>query len=139
MFLSSWKGFETEFGPIMQSLANRRELLESEKGSATLYEIQKLRQDFSAMHAEQRQQMKQESLRKHRARVSEIGEKLQAPDYQIDQVVSTEGRNGDSSGRWIFLDHNFQAWSSKDKPGHAVLYVNGVPGAGASSSLSVTD
>ncbi|OTA54440.1 hypothetical protein K449DRAFT_439336 [Hypoxylon sp. EC38] len=130
MFHSTWKTFDSKFKPIIQSLKRRRELLESEKGSAALYEIQKLRQDVSAMYTEQKEREIQENLTKHKVRVSCIKERLQAPNYQLDQELATEDRHGSNSGTWIFEDANFRAWSNSEAVGHRVLYVNGIPGAG---------
>ncbi|KAK3952420.1 hypothetical protein QBC32DRAFT_341519 [Pseudoneurospora amorphoporcata] len=39
MFKAIWKIFESDFGQILYSLRERRKLLDSEKGSAVLYEI----------------------------------------------------------------------------------------------------
>ncbi|KAI8951873.1 WD40 repeat-like protein [Xylaria longipes] len=137
LFHSTWKTFDSKFGPILQSMEKRRELLESEKGSATLYEIQQLRQDISDMYTKQRNQTDQENVEKHRREVSYIREKLEAPNYRIDQEMSTEDRHGHSSGTWIFEDPSFCSWSNNDTPGHGVLYVNGIPGAGKTTLMSV--
>ncbi|OTA80302.1 hypothetical protein M434DRAFT_228741 [Hypoxylon sp. CO27-5] len=137
LFHSTWKTFDSKFQPIMQSLKKRRELLESEKGSATLYEIQKLRQDVSAMYAEQTERMTREDLEKHRDRATRINERLLAPNYQLDQELATEDRHGSNSGTWIFEDGNFRAWSNSETIGHRVLYVNGIPGAGKTTLMSV--
>ncbi|KAI0444886.1 WD40 repeat-like protein [Xylaria telfairii] len=136
LFHSTWKTFDSKFGPILQSMSKRRELLESEKGSATLYEIQKLREDILDIYATQKRQNAQESVEKHRREVSYIREKLEAPNYRIDQEMSTEDRHGHSSGTWIFEDPTFFSWSDHDTPGHSALYVNGMPGAGKTTLMS---
>ncbi|KAI0907154.1 WD40 repeat-like protein [Ustulina deusta] len=133
LFHSTWKTFDSKFGPILQSISKRRELLESEKGSATLYEIQKLREEVSHMQAEQRRRTAQEDIEKHKRQVSYIHEKLEAPDYRIDQEMSTEDRHGNSLGMWIFEDPNFRSWSNNETTGHDV---NGVPGAGKTTLMS---
>ncbi|KAI1775101.1 hypothetical protein F4818DRAFT_417845 [Hypoxylon cercidicola] len=136
MFHSTWKTFDSKFRPIIHSLRSRRELLESEKGSATLYEIHKVRQDISVMQEEQKQSMTEERVEKHKARVFSIRGKLQAPNYQIDQEIATEDRQGYDSGVWIFGDPNFRAWSRNEASDHNVLYVNGIPGAGKTTLMS---
>ncbi|KAI0456380.1 WD40 repeat-like protein [Xylaria acuta] len=136
LFHSTWKTFDSKFGPILQSMEKRRELLESEKGSATLYEVQKLRQDISDMYARQRNRTVQEDAEKHRREVCYVREKLEAPNYKLDQEMSTEDRHGYSSGTWIFEDPSFCSWSNYDTPGHGVLYVNGIPGAGKTTLMS---
>ncbi|RYP42924.1 hypothetical protein DL770_011966 [Monosporascus sp. CRB-9-2] len=112
------------------ALTSRREHLESEKVSATLYEIQGLRQDISEVRAENTRQIAQENLEKHKQRVLCIREKIRAPNYQIDQEMSTEARGGKGSGKWFFEDLKFQEWLTTRKPGHGLLYINGIPGAG---------
>ncbi|KAI1740463.1 WD40 repeat-like protein [Xylaria scruposa] len=137
LFHSSWKTFDSKFGPILRSLEKRRELLESEKGSATLYEIQRMRQDISNIYAKERNRIVQEDAEKHRQEVCQIREKLEAPNYRIDQELSTEDRHGHSSGTWIFEDPSFCSWSNDNTLGHDVLYVNGIPGAGKTTLMSV--
>ena len=114
----------------MQSLKSRHGLLESEKGSAALYEIQKLREELNAMREEQSQRATDENRDKHEKRVARIKERLRAPDYQTDQELSMEDRNEKNSGSWIFRDPRFRAWSDDNTPNNCILYVNGIPGAG---------
>lgn len=109
-------------------MKKRQELLESEKGSATLSEVRGIRKDVAAMQAEQTQRLIQERLAKHEERMSRIQQRLQAPDYQIDQEISAEDRTGDDSGLWVFEDPKFKAWI--DCTEHAILYIHGIPGAG---------
>lgn len=130
MFHSTWKTFDSNMKPILQSLESRRSLLESEKASATLDGIQRLLENISAVREEQKRLIAQEALGNHNTRILHLKEKLQAPNYQIDQEISTEDRNGSLSGMWIFEDPRFQAWYNKDLPGHNILYLNGIPGAG---------
>ncbi|RYO82995.1 hypothetical protein DL762_006330 [Monosporascus cannonballus] len=118
------------------ALTTRREHLESEKASATLYEIQRLRQDIAEFRAENMQKIAQENLEKHKQRVLCIQEKLHAPNYQTDQEMSTEARGGKGSGQWFFKDPKFQEWLTTTKPGHGVLYIHGMPGAGKPTLVS---
>ncbi|KAI0599781.1 hypothetical protein F4775DRAFT_583134 [Biscogniauxia sp. FL1348] len=136
MFHSTWKTFDSQFGPILQSLKSRRELLESEKGSATLYEVHQVHKRVSDIYVEQRQWIDKEVLKRHKEQVSCIREKLQAPNYQVDQELAMEDRHGDSSRLWIFEESNFRVWSDKDITDHGVLYVNGIPGAGKTTLIS---
>ncbi|XP_044715654.1 zinc finger protein [Hirsutella rhossiliensis] len=119
VFDATWKTFGTRFNPILQSLIRRRDLLESEKASASLDGIQMLRDEI-----------------RHHARVSRIKEKLQAPNYHLDQEISTEDRYGGKSGQWIFREPEFRSWLDISSPGHKVLYVNGIPGAGKTTLMS---
>ncbi|KAF4980975.1 hypothetical protein FZEAL_3132 [Fusarium zealandicum] len=136
VFKSTWKTFETKFDPILQSLARRRELLESEKGSASLYEIQRLRADIRAMCDEQKKDANIRDDERHRMNIREIKVKLQSPDYQLNQEVSAEHTDRSNSGKWIFADSQFQSWYSSDVLGSKVLYINGIPGAGKTTLMS---
>ncbi|KAK6950757.1 hypothetical protein Daesc_007282 [Daldinia eschscholtzii] len=135
MYHSLWKTFDSSLSPILHSLCKRRELLESEKASAALYEIQRLRKDLSVMYTEHQQKVDEERLQKHKARVSHIREKLDAPNYEIDQEMAAENILIDSSGKWIFDSSKFETWKT-EAPGHSILYLNGIPGAGKTTLVS---
>ncbi|KAI0414744.1 WD40 repeat-like protein [Xylaria grammica] len=119
LFHSTWKTFDSKFGPILHSLSNLRELLESEKGSAILDEVQKLHALVSNDQAEQRDLRTRESAKKHKQEISFIKEKH---EYSL--------------GTWIFQDPNYRFWSRNDRAGHGVLYCNGIPGAGKTTLMS---
>ncbi|KAF5004202.1 hypothetical protein FDECE_9284 [Fusarium decemcellulare] len=136
VFGSAWKTFETNFSPILQSLARRRELLESTKSTASLYEIQKAREEIRTMYDEQRIQARVLESERHRRTLGEIKVKLQSPNYQLYQEQHTEDRNGNKSGEWIFIDPEFQSWYNSHLPGSKVLYINGIPGAGKTTLMS---
>ncbi|KAI1477416.1 hypothetical protein F4774DRAFT_420091 [Daldinia eschscholtzii] len=129
MYHSVWKTFDSSISPVLHSLCKRRELLESEKSSAALYEIQRLRKDLSVMYTEHQQHVDEERLQKHKARVSQIRERLHAPNYEIDQEMAAGNILIDSSGKWIFESNEFQTWYTNTF-GHGILYLNGIPGAG---------
>ncbi|KAI8715820.1 NACHT domain-containing protein [Fusarium sp. LHS14.1] len=135
-FSVTWKTFETKFGPIIQSLARKREMLESEKGSATLHAIQNLREDIANVQREQNAQATMNDRENRRRRMREIQEKLQSPNYQLDQEMSAERRDGSASGLWIFDDSTFQAWLHGGPSSSKILYINGMPGAGKTVLMS---
>ncbi|KAK3996549.1 hypothetical protein QBC44DRAFT_317159 [Cladorrhinum sp. PSN332] len=136
LFHSTWKTFDSEFSPILHSLTRRRDLLDGEKSSATLYEIERVREDIDAMRTTQRQQLEAENLARHKIRLGHVKEKLQFANYQLDQEVSTEDRNGSNSGQWIFEDPEFLAWKNIEQGGNRVLFINGKPGAGKTTLVS---
>ncbi|KAH7161800.1 hypothetical protein EDB81DRAFT_785561 [Dactylonectria macrodidyma] len=136
LFRATWKTFETNFGPILQSLARRRELLESEKGSASLHAIQKLREEIANVQHEQKAQAAINNRERHRFRMDEIKDKLQSPNYEFDQEISTEDRGDSISGQWIFSDPSFQSWLDASSPDPKILYINGIPGAGKTTLMS---
>lgn len=136
VFQSAWKTFDTQFQPILRSLSRRSELLESEKVSASLYEISRVREQISDLQEESRQQNSRERLEKHKWRLSYIKERLQAPDYCLDHEMATEDRNGSSSGGWVLQHPHFRQWICKATSEHGVLYINGIPGAGKTTLIS---
>ncbi|KAM5382761.1 hypothetical protein ACJZ2D_002344 [Fusarium nematophilum] len=136
LFNSTWKTFETNFGPILQSLGRRRELLESIKATAMLDGIQRLREDQKIIQDEQLKQAGIQERERHRLLVREIKVKLQSPDYQVDQEISTEDRNGVASGSWLFTAPAFQTWYDSERPDGRIMYIHGIPGAGITKATS---
>ncbi|KAG5663177.1 hypothetical protein KAF25_001113 [Fusarium avenaceum] len=136
IFKAAWKTFETELGPIITSLASRRALLESEKASASLYEINNIREKISSVYQEQQCQARINRDERHRTYMREIKVKLQSPEYQINQEISTESRGESQSGQWIFEHSKFEPWYDSSTLGSMVLYINGIPGAGKTTLMS---
>ncbi|KAM0218257.1 hypothetical protein ACHAPQ_003956 [Fusarium lateritium] len=136
IFKAAWKTFETELGPILTSLASRRALLESEKASASLYEINNIREKISSVYQEQQCQARIHRDDRHRTYMREIKLKLQSPEYQINQEISTENRGESLSGQWIFKHSRFEPWYDSSTLGSMVLYINGIPGAGKTTLMS---
>lgn len=134
-FKAAWKNFDSEFQPVIQSLARRRQLLDTEKGSASLYEISKSRQELAAWRDERKREVRLENLEKHKQRLLHIKEKLEAADYQQDQELATEARSGVKTGDWLSQTPAFQKWVDMTTTGHDILYVHGMPGAGKSTML----
>ena len=114
----------------MQSLERRRQLIDGEKSSATLYEIEKVREEIEAVRTAQREQAEAGDLEKHQVRLAQIKQKLQFANYQLDQEISTEDRSGSNSGQWIFEDPRFLTWKDLEEGGNQVLFIHGKPGAG---------
>ena len=135
-FHSTWKTFNSKFDPILQSLKGRRELLESEKSTATLYEIQNLRESINTLREEDARRAMREESAQHKRRLVEIREKIQAPDYRADQEFSSEIRHGRLFGAWFFEHDAFKSWYDRHSPSNRVLYVHGKPGAGKTILVS---
>ncbi|KAF9769817.1 hypothetical protein IL306_012717 [Fusarium sp. DS 682] len=136
MFKAIWKTFETDLGPILTSLASRRTLLESEKLSASLYEINKVRERIDSVYQEQQKEAKLRNDERHRTNMREVRLKLQSPDYQTNQEMSTENRSGSQTGQWIFNHPKFKTWYDCSISGNTILYINGIPGAGMAIDLT---
>jgi hypothetical protein len=105
-------------------------LLDSEKSTATLYEIQTLREGINELREENERRAAREDLDRHNRRLVEIKEKIQPPNYRSDQLFITEVRHGWSFGRWFFEHDTFRAWYDRGSPDGRALFVHGKPGAG---------
>lgn len=123
-FVSFWKTFETRFRCILDSLSRHKDLIESEKSTVTLIEAQRARE-----LAEDLQDIEK---KKHLAVVLE---KLEAPDYQLDQYTATEERKMSKSGDWISHNATFSQWADPYTQCNPVLYLSGIPGAGTNPCL----
>lgn len=128
LFRSSWKTFETQFRRILDSLARHKDLIESEKGTVTLFEIQDLNERTKL-------QLKETTGREQIRQVSVLLEKLNAPDYHLDQCAASEHRRGRSSGSWVLLDEKFLKWANISAEENPLLYIHGIPGAGTNIRL----
>ncbi|KAL3293731.1 Zinc finger protein [Colletotrichum asianum] len=137
IFHATWKTFNTQFDPIMKSLVKRGELLESVKLSASLDQIHIIRRQISDMYQDQIRTADEKTREKHFSRMALIKEKLRAPEYFLDQEIATQRREGDRSGQWIFGEPEYLAWSDTNALKHSVLYINGIPGAGKTTLVSL--
>ncbi|TKW56360.1 hypothetical protein CTA1_7211 [Colletotrichum tanaceti] len=136
LFHATWKSFDSRFGPILQSLQSRRELLDSEKLSASLDHIHIIRQRIDGLYQDQIRAVDDQAQERHRSRMTLIKEKLRAPEYYIDQEVAAGKREGLDTGQWAFEEPQYTAWSDHTVSAHSVLYINGIPGAGKTTLVS---
>ncbi|ROV93245.1 hypothetical protein VPNG_09534 [Cytospora leucostoma] len=133
---SAWKNFDTDLQPILQSMKQRRDWLESEKLSASLFELATVREHISGLQEDIKQKTIRKKLENHKFCVSRIREKLQAPDYYVDQEVATENRGGSTSGAWVLQCQEFLEWNCQTTEVNGILYINGLPGAGKTTLVS---
>ncbi|KAK2745994.1 hypothetical protein FQN55_005816 [Onygenales sp. PD_40] len=122
LFHCSWKTFNTQFRPILNSLSRRKELLDSQKGTVVFHEIQRLHEDASL----ESKKISQEEARK---RLETAMSKINAPNSQADHKAALEQRGKSESGKWILENLNFKAWSAASVS-MPLLYINAIPGAG---------
>ncbi|EQB58428.1 hypothetical protein CGLO_01329 [Colletotrichum gloeosporioides Cg-14] len=137
IFHATWKTFNTQFDPIMKSLVRRGELLESVKLSASLDQIHIIRRQISDVYEEQLRTADNKTREKHLSRMALIKEKLRAPEYFLDQEIAAQRRDGDDSGQWIFEEPEYLSWSDTNTLKNSVLYINGIPGAGKTTLVSL--
>ncbi|KAK3949477.1 hypothetical protein QBC32DRAFT_348975 [Pseudoneurospora amorphoporcata] len=132
LFDAAWKRFDSKFGPILQSLDSRRALLESEKASASLFEIHHALDEIKENGKEQARINTLLEDMKHEQRKELIKKRLNPPNYLRDHQQILQKRAA-SSGQWIFASPVYRAWHTS---GSRVLYVHGKPGGGKSTLMS---
>ena len=142
-FHSSWKTFKSQFGSTLRDLQRYRDLLSDEKITATIIEVQKLRQSMESKLGELSRQLqdlqlagdddamlrKREELEQKRRFVLE---KLDAPNHADDLERASMERRGSPSGEWILGNSTFLEWSDMSSLEHRTLHVHGSPGTGTS-------
>ncbi|KAK3950192.1 hypothetical protein QBC32DRAFT_326366 [Pseudoneurospora amorphoporcata] len=143
MFKAAWKTFESDFGQILHSLRERRKLLDSEKGSAALYEIQQMNRKIGHLQKDQIENEAAARRERHARRIESINRRLGPPEYQEDYLSCINPRdipNGvkSSPGQWFSADLRYQAWQNSNAPETQVLYIHGAPGSGKSTLMAAT-
>ncbi|CEN59396.1 hypothetical protein ASPCAL01847 [Aspergillus calidoustus] len=122
LFNSSWKVFNSKFKRILDSLERNKSLVESEKSSLTVYEIQNLRDD--------------EAARFNETRLNGILNKINAPNCYPDQGNFLDQRYSSESGKWVLDNVNFKQWREALVGSNPLLYIHGIPGAGKTTLAS---
>ncbi|KAJ0425196.1 hypothetical protein BJY00DRAFT_308523 [Aspergillus carlsbadensis] len=123
LFKSSWKVFNSNFKRILDSLQRHKDIIESEKSTLTVYEIQTLRDD--------------EAARFNETRLDSILNKINAPNCYLDQETVSEHRENSQSGKWVLDHEKFKQWHDAPAGSNPLLYVHGIPGAGKTTLASV--
>ena len=127
LFDSFWKRFETRFRCILDSLGRHKELIESEKTTLTLIEVERMRERIES-HVKDMDDMEK------KRQLSVVQERIEASDYQTDHYAISEQRRQNHSGNWILQNELFREWTNADLKQPSVLYINGIPGAGTTVS-----
>jgi hypothetical protein len=140
-FHASWKTFRSHFGSALRDLKKYRDLLSDEKITATIIEVQELRQSMEWKLGELSRQLqnlhlvdedtaalrREEELFKKRCFVLE---KLGAPDHVYDLEKASAERRGTQFGDWLISHPSFWEWSDPSTPVHRTLHIHGSPGTG---------
>lgn len=140
-FHSSWTTFKTRFGGTVRELKKYRDLLSDEKITATILEVQELRQsmeeklDEISRKVDDLQINADESAAfRYREQVDNkrqfVLKKIDPPDYECDFERASKERQGTGSGNWLLGHATFQEWVDPTSPNHWGLYVSGIPGTG---------
>jgi hypothetical protein len=112
--------FNSNFKRILDSLQRHKDIIEGEKSSLTVYEIQTLRDD--------------EAARFNETRLDRILDKINAPNCYLDQETSLEHRENSHSGKWVLDHEKFKQWRNAPAGSNPLLYIHGIPGAGTYES-----
>ena len=129
LFHSSWKTFRTQFQYILNSLSRHKTLIETQASLAD-YEQSKLARVAAKNSFEEiaEAERKRQSLA--------VTDKIRSPNPRIDQDKAKEARQEyPESGKWILRNASLRDWMDLECPNVPLLWVNGIPGAGTSSSL----
>lgn len=135
---AAWKRFESKFAVIIQALRRRKEILNSEKLSASLDQIINLRAEIHEAITKQKQMADKQEEEAHKERKRAIMGRLSIPEHHIQSdyrffIDCRDESNemlGISTGAWIFDHPTFQAWYNGDASASQLLYLHGRPGGG---------
>ncbi|KAK3395111.1 hypothetical protein B0H63DRAFT_518180 [Podospora didyma] len=135
----AWRTFQTRFRPIIDSLQRHRALLEKEKVTAVLGEVQQLSADMTRRLADLKQSIEMGNLKRKEfvlKQKSALAALLGSPDYEEDQDSAASHRISLSSGDWVLREPALDSWLNSDSPTDATLYLNGGPGCGKTTLVS---
>ncbi|KAM5350500.1 hypothetical protein ACJ41O_007005 [Fusarium nematophilum] len=124
----------SRIGEAIPGLLHYRDTFE--KSSEVAKVLEDYYSDILNFHHEALAVFSRPKRERHRLLVREIKVKLQSPDYQVDQEISTEDRNGVASGSWLFTAPAFQTWYDSERPDGRIMYIHGIPGAGKTTLMS---
>ncbi|KAF0324633.1 vegetative incompatibility protein HET-E-1 [Colletotrichum asianum] len=121
IFKATWKTYKTKFSDLLSAMSHHRELL---LGSITLADMRQRRQATEA------QQLKENSEFHFRVRKEVIGW-LQSPNMKNEHQKLFQIRSEyPETGRWLFAKRQFKTWFNEFPSIPALLWLNGIPGAG---------
>ena len=135
LFDAAWKRVDSKFGLILQSLDSRRALLESEKTSATLFEIHHALDEIKRLGEEQDRIIMQEEYEKHEHQKELIKKRLNPPNYWQDHDQILGMKRTTNSGQWIFAHPGYQAWHNNNDSQNRIIYIHEQPGGGKNFSI----
>lgn len=122
-------------------MKRHRDLLSDEKITATIFEVQDMRESMEDKLQELSRRLQQlhlstdeDKVLQQRERLDKRREfvfsKLGAPDYQSDFERASKERHETPSGDWILNNDTYQKWINAASKEYNTLYLNGIPGTG---------
>ncbi|KAF2024888.1 C2H2 domain-containing protein [Setomelanomma holmii] len=125
LFRASWRGFETEFNGILQTLQRHNALVENR---FTVSQYQKYHEDMMGLKDRLNQQVEEERMKKL-IRVSEwlaVGTALDDEHRSFQKIRHKYS----STARWIIDRPIIKDWIELSDPAMPLLWMHGIPGAG---------
>ncbi|XTI89154.1 hypothetical protein V2W45_1469393 [Cenococcum geophilum] len=149
LFQATWKTFRTKFSGLLENIRRNQHLVESQANliqfkqlkEANLAHFEQLFQELHAARLKAEAESRSiEDMEKSR-RLGTLRAWLSAAPASSDyENFIRKLKDYPESGLWLANDDRIQSWLNPDTCGSPLLWVNGIPGAGAlgkSNSVSV--
>lgn len=133
MFDSSWSRFKRLAEDTKLALRRNRELLREAKETASMREIQALREHLEQQGRSTTLKDAEASKERRRFQRQEVAGKLAPPNYSDDQCDLQDRMHESARGDWLLGDRRFTGWADAEDEEHKILNLNGCPGAGTLS------
>lgn len=135
VFSESWDSCKSRFSGNILSVARHRSLIESQAAPSQVGEVQidEVRERIQQSRQHQSDQLDDQDLE----RIRDVHNWLRAANVDIDQDSHVQVREGyPGTGRWLLETTLFKEWFDPRFPTiPPLLWLNGIPGAGKSSTL----
>jgi hypothetical protein len=130
VFQAVWKGFTLKLDELKDNMERHRRLVESQASIVQFEESQKARK----LAESQFRELQDVFVRR---RWPEVQGWLSAYNSKIQHQLCTKAKEEcPGSGQWLLTDVRFQKWSDLVYCSTPLLWLNGIPGAGAPPSHS---
>jgi hypothetical protein len=124
LFKSLWKNNRTRYQHLLDALARHKALLQDQ--SRVLHFKQY--QDDRIVHRKQLERIEEQNLRMMQG---EIMRWLGSDDNIVSYEAARDARKSyPGTGQWILHHNHVQDWAQEEHPENALLWLNGMPGAG---------
>jgi len=141
LFQATWKTFRTKFSGLLENIRRNQHLVESQANliqfkqlkEANLAHFEQLFQELHAARLKAEAESRSiEDMEKSR-RLGTLRAWLSAAPASSDyENFIRKLKDYPESGLWLANDDRIQSWLNPDTCGSPLLWVNGIPGAGAS-------
>ncbi|KLU90624.1 hypothetical protein MAPG_10476 [Magnaporthiopsis poae ATCC 64411] len=136
MFDSSWSRFKRLAEDTKLALRRNRKLLREAKETASMREIQAIREHLEQQDGTTTLKDAEASKERRRFQRQEVAVKLAPPNYSDDQCDLQDRMHESARGDWLLGDRRFIGWADVEDEEHKTLNLNGCPGAGKTFLVS---